>query len=251
MATSNGSARKVSKLPVTKELADFVSGLTYESIPPHLIAHLKILLLDYTGVAVFGAKETKSSEPFYNAVHTINSVSSGTSSVFTRGCSFQPQYAILLNAAYAHTLDFDDTHLEGVVHPGVSVISPALTEAENLKASGKELLTAIAGGYEVVCRLGIALGSGGFARGFHNTSTCGIFGAIAAIANLRGLSSEVTEMAFGLGLSKAAGSMQYLRNGAWSKRLHPGFAAHDAYLAVAFAQAGVVRLIACNGHVWC
>ena len=75
---------------------------------------------------------------------------------------------------------------------------------------------------------------------FHITSIAGIFGAVASIAVLKHLSTEVVEMAFGLAGSKAAGSMQYLNNGSWNKRLHPGFAVHDAFMCVALAEAGVL-----------
>ncbi|PMD29631.1 2-methylcitrate dehydratase PrpD [Hyaloscypha variabilis F] len=236
--TANGSKPHTSPPPITHNLAAFISTLEFSSIPARLIIDLKTLLLDHLGVALYGAQHTSSSAPFLAAINALNS--SGTSTVLTRGSSFQPQYAMLLNGAYAHSLDFDDTHLEGVVHPGATVITAALTVAETLQSSGKELLTAIAAGHEVVCRLGIAIGSSGYAKGFHNTSTCGIFGAIAAISKLRGLKAEVIENAFGIGISKTAGNMQFLVSGAWNKRLHPGFAAHDAFLAVTFAEAGVV-----------
>ena len=93
----------------------------------------------------------------------------------TKGNGFLPQYASCLNAAYAHTLDFDDTFAAGALHPGVSVISAALAEAELLGADGKTLLTGLAAGYEVVCRISRALGAGAYERGFHNTGTAGIF----------------------------------------------------------------------------
>jgi 2-methylcitrate dehydratase PrpD len=95
-------------------------------------------------------------------------------------------------------------------------------------------------GYEVTCRLGRELGTDAYHRGFHNTGTAGIFGAVAAIAVLKRLSPDTIEAAFGLAGSKAAGSMQYLDNGSWNKRLHPGFAVHDAFLCVALAESGVV-----------
>ena len=181
--------------PITRKLAEFISDLEFSSVPTDLIEQLKILLLDYLGVSIYGAQHAESSEPFFTAINLLND-SSGKSTAITRGAVFQPQYAMMLNGAYAHTLDFDDTHLEGVVHPGVSVITAALTEAENSSASGKQLLTAIAAGYEVVCRLGTAIGSSGYAKGFHNTSTCGIFGAITAISSLRGLDADTVENAF-------------------------------------------------------
>lgn len=225
-------------IPVTRILCTFAATLKYEDIPPSLVIHLKTLILDHIGVAAYGAQKIDSSEPFHKAIQSLGS--HGSSTVFTRGSSFQPQYAMMLNGAYSHTLDFDDTYLEGVVHPGASVISAALVEGERLNASGSCLLAAIAVGYEVVCRLAAALGNGGFAKGFHNTCTTGIFGAIAAIGSLRCLKEQEIVSAFGVAISQAGGSMQFLENGSWNKRLHPGFAAHDAFVAVAFAEAGVV-----------
>ncbi len=78
-----------------------------------------------------------------------------------------------------------------------------------------------------------------YERGFHITAVSGIFGAVAAVARLRGFDAEATASAFGLALSKAAGSMRYLANGAWHKRLHPGFLAHDALTCATLAEAGV------------
>lgn len=151
----------------------------------------------------------------------------------------------MLNAALGHSMDFDDTYAPGTLHAGVSVISAAIAEAERLFAEGngvgsEKFMLAIAVGYEVTCRLGRELGYEAYSRGMHNTGTAGIFGAVAAIAVLRGLAQGVVAMAFGLAGSKAAGSMQYLDNGSWNKRLHPGFAVHDGFVCVALAEAGVV-----------
>lgn len=153
-----------------------------------------------------------------------------------------PQYAALLNSAFGHSLDFDDTYAEGTLHAGISTISAAMTQAELLRqeASSDLFVLAICVGYEVTCRLGRELGLESYNRGFHNTATCGIFGAVAAIAVLKRLPVETIEMAFGLAGSKAAGSMQYLDNGSWNKRLHPGFAVHDAFMCISLAEAGVV-----------
>jgi 2-methylcitrate dehydratase PrpD len=253
-ASSNNAVKtkpEDDELPeVTRSLASFVAETTFAQIPEEVKQWLKSLLLDYIGVASFGAARAESSQPFFTAIKALYpevSVSSSqdhdppkASTVFGRGSKWPPQAAALLNGAYAHSLDFDDTHMGAVVHPGVTVISAALAEGEQQAADGAQLLTALAVGYEVVCRLGLGLWAGGFERGFHNTSTAGIFGAIAVISNLRGLDAAAVETAFGIGGSKAAGSMQYLQNGSWNKRLHPGFAAHDAFLCVTLAQAGVV-----------
>lgn len=101
-------------------------------------------------------------------------------------------------------------------------------------------MTSIAAGYEVICRISRALGAGAYERGFHNTGTAGIFGAVASIMKIRGADSAAIESAFGLAVSKAAGLSQFLENGAWNKRLHPGFAANDAFLCAVFVDQGII-----------
>jgi 2-methylcitrate dehydratase PrpD len=144
----------------------------------------------------------------------------------------------LLNGAFAHTFDFDDTFAAGALHPGASLIPAAMAQAEASDVDAKTLLAGLAVGYEVICRIARAAQDGSYERGFHSTGTAGIYGAIAAAA--KGLSSEKIETSFGLAGSKAAGSIQFLQNGSWNKRLHPGFAAHDARLCIALAEAGVI-----------
>lgn len=145
-----------------------------------------------------------------------------------------------MNAALAHSFDFDDTHASSILHPGATAIPAALAQAELQNSDGKTLLLGVAVGYEITCRIGRAFNYGGYTRGFHNTATAGIFGAVAAISKIKGLSLEEVRNAFGLAGSKASGSMQFLDNGSWNKRLHPAFAVHDAFVAVALAEAGVV-----------
>jgi 2-methylcitrate dehydratase PrpD len=228
------------KIPVTKILAEFVANLTFETIDPRVIQNLKRLLLDLVGIAAYSGSHVESSEPFYRATLAFSGGATGLCTVLTKGNQALPQYAALLNAAYGHTLDFDDTFAAGALHPGASVIAAALAQTELSEADGKTLLTGLAAGYEVICRISRALGVGAYDRGFHNTGTAGIFGAVAAIMKIKGANAAAVEAAFGLAGSKAAGSQQFLENGAWNKRLHPGFAAHDAFLCVALVEQGVI-----------
>lgn len=225
---------------VTTILAEFVSNTTYDTLSPVVVEKLKELLLDIIGVASAAAAAAESSEPFLNAILDFGGPQSGTSTVFTKGHNFAPQYAALLNATFAHTYDFDDTLVKGGLHPGSSVVPAALAQGETSGVDGKALLTALAVGYEVACRIAVALGPGSYNRGFHNTGTAGIFGAVAAIGRAKNLPSNVIENAFGLAGSKAAGSMSFMENGSWNKRLHPGFADHDALLCIALSEAGVI-----------
>lgn len=225
---------------VTELLAHFVANTTGDILTPELSEKLKALLLDYLGVSASAGLSAESSQKFVDGITSFSGAAEGRNTVLTKGSKFPQHYAALLNGAFCHTYDFDDTHSNAVLHPGCSLISAALAQAETQTASGRELLLSLAVGYEVACRVGAALGVGAYKRGFHNTGTVGIYGSIAAICKLRGVSPQVVKDAFGLALSKAAGSMQFLENGSWNKRLHPGFAAHDALLCVSLAEAGVL-----------
>ncbi|KAK4546817.1 hypothetical protein LTR36_001549 [Oleoguttula mirabilis] len=240
-------------IPATHLLATFTATATPAHLTPSLRPKLKEVLLDYIGCTVGALTHADSTTPIYNAISalqgpTVTASTPGVCTVLGKGAPhFLPQYAGLLNAAFGHSLDFDDTYAPGTLHAGVTAISAALAQAETLassqgehSASSEEFMLAIAVGYEVTCRLGRELGYEAYSRGFHNTSTAGIFGAVAAISVLKHLPTETVEMAFGLAGSKAAGSMQYLDNGSWNKRLHPGFAVHDAFMCVALAEAGVI-----------
>lgn len=223
---------------ITEGLAHFVAETTTSSLTDETSKKLKCLLLDYLGVSASAARSAESSEPFVNGILSFSGNAKGTATVFTRGSSFPPQYAALLNGAFCHTYDFDDTHAGAALHPGCSLISAALAQAEAQQASGQELLLSLLVGYELSCRLGIGLGTGSYFRGFHNTGTVGLYGSIASICKLRKSPQRVVHNAFGIALSKTAGSMQFMEDGCWNKRLHPGFAAHDAFLCIALAEAG-------------
>ncbi|KAF2727234.1 2-methylcitrate dehydratase [Polyplosphaeria fusca] len=234
-----GTANGITNEPITDNFVDFVVNTKYESLPPKAILKLKDLIIDHIGVAAGAALGSDSSEGIFKAIQAFSGGMQGNCTVFTKGHGFAPQYAALLNGAFAHSYDFDDTYAAGTVHPGASVIPATLASAEVLGSSGQDALLAIAIGYEVVCRLSRALGAGSYIRGFHNTATTGLFGSVAAISSLRRLPRKVVQDAFGLAGSKAAGSMQFLDNGSWNKRLHPGFAAHDAMLCIALAEQGI------------
>lgn len=240
--TTNGVSKESKKSgQVTKNLAEFASKTKFADLKENHISTIKKLLLDYIGVGAGATVYAESTEPFVKAVESLNGPNGGEATVLTKGRRFSPRNAALLNGAFAHSLDFDDTHAEAVLHPGVSVISATLAEAEsNSKVTIQDVFTALAIGYEVTCRIGFALTTAAYSRGFHNTGTAGLFGSVAALSSLRNLDSKTIEMAFGVAISKCAGSMQYLSNGSWNKRLHPGFAAHDAFICVTFAEAGVL-----------
>ena len=106
-------------------------------------------------------------------------------------------------------------------------------------ASGAETLTAIVAGYEVALRLALALPVGAhYDRGFHPSATCGVFGATASAARVFRLNESQTASAFGIALSQAAGSLQFLANGAWTKRFQVGWASMGGFVAATLAREG-------------
>ncbi|NSX13871.1 MmgE/PrpD family protein [Cupriavidus taiwanensis] len=223
----------------TAALAALAATTAGSAIPEPVRACVRDCLVDFVGHTAFSAQFAESSPAFIAGTRDLDT-QGGCFTVVGLSETFTRQQATLLNGAFAHTMDFDDTNGAGVLHPGAPVIPAALAEAEQRDVDGKALLDAIVIGYEVACRIGAALNTSAYERGFHNTSVAGIFGAVAAAGRLRGMSAATIEAAFGIAGSLASGSMQYLENGAWNKRLHPGFAAHNAMLALSYAQAGVL-----------
>ena len=150
-----------------------------------------------------------------------------------------PAGAAFLNGALAHSLDFDDTHAAGSLHPGAPVIPAALAAGEMVGASGADVLAGIVAGYEVTCRVALALPAGAhYDRGFHPTATCGAFGAAAAAGRVFGLDADGIAGALGTVLSQAAGSLQFLANGAWTKRFQVGWAAMNGLVAATLVREG-------------
>ena len=125
------------------------------------------------------------------------------------------------------------------LHPGAPVIPAALAAGEMVGASGADVLAAIIAGYEVTCRVALALPAGEhYDRGFHPTATCGAFGAAAAAARVFGLDADGVAGALGTVLSQAAGSLQFLANGAWTKRFQVGWAAINGLMAATLVREG-------------
>jgi 2-methylcitrate dehydratase PrpD len=144
--------------------------------------------------------------------------------------------AAFINAISANLLDFDDTHLETIIHPAAPVAAPVLALAQARGFSGRDVLTAFILGVEVECRIGNAVSPGHYARGWHITSTCGVFGAAAACAKLLGLSAEDIKNAIGIAASQSAGLVENLPTAA--KNVSVGNAARNGLFAALLAAEG-------------
>jgi 2-methylcitrate dehydratase PrpD len=229
MSTANG---------VTAELSAFSAGIRLDRLPADVVTRARFLVLDLVGNIVRARHDAESTASFLSAVRAMG-MAGGNAGVFGDAARYTPAGAAFLNGALAHSLDFDDTHAAGSLHPGAPVIPAALAAGEMAGASGADVLAAIVAGYEVTCRVALALPAGAhYDRGFHPTATCGAFGAAAAAARVFGLDAAQVAGALGTVLSQAAGSLQFLVNGAWTKRFQVGWAALNGLMAATLVREG-------------
>ena len=223
---------------VTEILAAFASDLEYEKLPASVVERTKMLVLDITGIMVRARHDAESTASLIRAISRLE-LNRGSCSVLGDTGSYTPAAAALINGTLAHSLDFDDTHAEGSLHSSAPIVPAALAAAEISGASGRDLITAIVAGFEIQIRLSMALNPAEhYERGFHPTATCGVFGAAATTGKLLGLTAPEIQSAFGVALSQAAGSMEFLADGAWTKRSHVGQAAQNGLMCAFMAGEG-------------
>jgi 2-methylcitrate dehydratase PrpD len=222
---------------ITQEFAKYCSGLKFNQLPEEVIDRVKYFFLDFIGVACRGSQE-ESSKTIYRFVREmIRGPGNGVIIGIEQRAPYL--YAALANGASAHAIEMDDVNNEASLHPGVVVFPSSLATGERVGAGGKDFIEAVVSGYEVMIRLGRALGpENSYKRGFHPTGTCGTFGSSIAASKLMGLKEERMVSAMGIAGSQAAGSMEYLAQGAWTKRFHAGWAALSGMTAAQLAQKG-------------
>ncbi len=223
---------------LTERFAAYAAGIRHADLPPEVEARTRFLILDLAGNMLRGRVEAESTAPLLAAARAMG-LMHGTHTVWAGPDRASPLGAALLNGAFAHSLDFDDTHAAGTLHPGAPVIPAALAAAEMAGASGQDVIAAVVAGYEVMNRLAISMPAGDhYDRGYHPTATCGVFGAAAAAGRVLGLSAAQVADAFGIALSQSAGSLQFLANGAWTKRFQVGWASMAGLAAALTAREG-------------
>ena len=218
---------------VSEEFAQFMTDLRFEEIPGSVIEKCKFHLMDIIGISL-GSAQFEFGRSVFQAVRSLGRGAICTAIGFAE--KLPPASAAMLNGSLAHSLDFDDTHVASIVHCGATVIPTALAIGEEVQGEGKSILAAIAGGFEIVTRLGLA-GRGKFHdRGFHATSICGTISSSLIASKL--YRSSLEEMVGGAGISvtMASGILEIEESGL--KRLHPGWAAHAGINAALLARNG-------------
>ena len=224
---------------LTSELTDYIHGVSYDAIPANVLQRAKEAVIDGIGVTLSG----------YSAgcttlirEHISGLGLNGKCTVMGEDHGLPAEYAALANGVGAHALDFDDTQISllpdrvyGLLtHPTTPVLSAAIPVAEEVNASGRDLLTAFCSGVEVACKVAEAIKPYHYQNGFHSTGTIGIFGAAAAAAKLYGMDKEGIRHALGLAASKSAGIR--VAFGTKTKPYHPGAAAQGGHVAAPRAR---------------
>lgn len=220
----------------SRRLAAHVAALRYESLPQPVIHAFKRALLDFVTCAISG-----SAMPVSRALLSYyeDNDATRTATVIGSGARLSAPNAALVNGANVHGLDFDDGHTEGSAHPAGAIFPAVIAAAEQHRADARTVILAAVAGYDVMLRVAAAMHPASARRGFHNTAIAGVFGAAAAVARLLALDAAQSAHALGLAGSFAAGTREYLDEGAEVKRIHPGKAARDGLLCAEFARRGV------------
>ena len=222
-------------MSLTRELVERVWELDYEELTDLDLTATRGLLLDHLGVAANGAATDSGRTMQDFAV----SSTPGTAPIIGTLRTAGPLHAAMANAVAAHSIEYDDVHNAASSHPGVAVFPAAIAAAQLADADARRFLLGVVVGYEVMCRIGRAANpQAHYRRHFHPTGTTGHFGAAAAAASILELNVDETVSALGIAATMAAGSMEFLLDGAWTKRLHPAQAARNGVEAALMAQQG-------------
>jgi 2-methylcitrate dehydratase PrpD len=215
-------------------VAEFAAALDAADVPDEVLERARHLVLDAVGLA-YASTAYRFSGVARDALATFGG---GDHPVLGMPDRLSPRDAAVLNGVLVHGMDFDDTHIPAVTHVSAAALPAALSAATVAGASTRDMLLAYVLGVEVSARVGLG-GAGGFHDvGFHPTAVAGAFGAAVAAGRLTGLDADGLVAAQGVVGSMSAGLLEFLEDGSWTKRLHPGWAAMCGLTAAAFARAG-------------
>jgi 2-methylcitrate dehydratase PrpD len=204
------------------------------SVSPAMAEVVEKVLIDVAGLCV-AARNTDYVQAALNGWEA-----NGSCTAIGHARTLDAAGAAFVNGTAAHGEDFDDTFEGGPVHAGAVIVPAVLALAEREKAQGKEAVRAIAVGVELMCRASLVAPKLIHKAGFHPTAVLGAMAAAAAAATVLRLPKSQFVNALGIAGSMAAGIIEYLAEGAWTKRLHPGWAAQSGIRAADLARAGFI-----------
>ena len=219
---------------VAEVLAGKVAGLQASALPAATARKCEDLLIDVVGLCVTARNED------YVASALAGCDDDGPCTAIGHRRTLTAAGAAFVNGTAAHGEDFDDTFEGGPVHAGAVIVPAVLAACERHNPDGRRALIGIAVGTEVLCRLSLVVPKAVHKAGFHPTAIFGAMGAAAGVGAALGLNSKQIVDALGIAGSMASGIIEYLAEGAWTKRLHAGWAAQSGIRAALLARGGFV-----------
>ena len=222
------------KTSVAETLAQKIAVLKPGVLPPSTIRKCEDLLIDVVGLCVTARNED------YVKSALQASDDDGSCTLIGHRRRVTSAEAAFVNGTAAHGEDFDDTFEGGPVHAGAVIVPAVLAACERHNPDGRMALIGIAAGTEVLCRLSLVVPKAVHKAGFHPTAVFGAMGAAAGVGAALGLNAREIVNALGIAGSMAGGIIEYLAEGAWTKRLHAGWAAQSGIRAALLARGGFV-----------
>ena len=217
---------------IAATISEWAANLEAADIPQPVRSKLGLIALDSLGIMVSARNED------YIAAVIKSGDGGGPCTIVGHAGGFDAQTATLANGTAVHGEDFDDTFEGSPVHVS-AVILPALLAAAQMRGlSGEDILRGFAAGAELMCRMTLVAPTAIHRQGFHPTAILGAFGAALAVSTALRLTPKQTESALGVVGSLASGIIEYLAEGTWTKRMHPGWAAGAGWRAARMAESG-------------
>ncbi|HJO10750.1 MAG: MmgE/PrpD family protein [Gammaproteobacteria bacterium] len=229
-SVASAQERASAPVDVTRRLARYLVNSNWTDIPQDVRTEAVRSVFNWVGCCLGGARHITTDRALA-ALAEFSGTPEGT--VLGRRERLDILHAALLNGISSHVLDYDDTHLETIIHPAGPVASAILALGEKRNISGEEFMHAFVLGVETECRIGKAVYPSHYDRGFHITGTTGVFGAAAASGKLLGLSEQQMVWALGIAATQSAGLKEMF--GTMCKPFHPGSAAQNGLKAALLA----------------
>lgn len=220
-------------MTLSAQFAKYIVNIRYENIPLDVIQFTKLCMIDYYASLLKGGE----AEPIHLMNDLAETLGGTLQATAVSGLKTSVTNAAFINGGASHVIELDDIHKASIVHAATAVMPAAIAVAEWKDVSGKKLIEAIIAGYEIAFRVGETVTPSHYYY-FHNTATCGTFGATAAVAKILDLSETQIVEAFGSAGTQAAGLWEFIEDGAMSKQLHPGKAGMNGIISCLLAERG-------------
>ncbi len=217
---------------IAEELSSWSKNLKVKDIPEKTLFTLKFLLKDICGIILSARNE--------DYVKSLVETYKGSGNLISLGHSerFDLFSSAIIAGTAAHGEDFDDTFEGNPMHVGATMIPAMLSAAQKFNLNGDQILKGLAVGSELICRLALVAPTAMHKQSFHPTAVCGTFGVAAGLSSVLDLSEKQMVSALGVAGSFTSGIIEYLAEGSWTKRVHPGWSANSGINATLIAKSG-------------